>query len=80
MITGICDDVNVYSSLFIGFSASIIYLTSIQILERYHIDDPVEAVQVHGICGFFGVLNVGIFGNKYGILTSQENSFRQFGL
>mmetsp|Transcript_2021 Transcript_2021/g.3012 ORF Transcript_2021/g.3012 Transcript_2021/m.3012 type:complete len:89 (+) Transcript_2021:1390-1656(+) len=44
MVTGICDDVNVYSSLFIGFTAAIIYLVSIQVLEKYEIDDPVEAV------------------------------------
>jgi len=49
-------------------------------LERYRIDDPVEAVQIHGICGFFGVLNVGIFGNEYGLITTSENSFKQFGI
>ena len=63
MITGVCDDVNVYSALIIGLLAGFIYLSSTQILERYRIDDPVEAIQIHGICGFFGVINVGIFGN-----------------
>ena len=80
MITGVCDDVNVYSALVIGFFAGLIYLTSTQVLERYRIDDPVEAVQIHGICGFFGLLNVGIFGNDYGLITTSENSFRQFGI
>lgn len=69
MITGVCDDVNVYSALLIGVFAGFIYLLSIQVLERYRIDDPVEAVQIHGICGFFGVLNVGIFGNKKGLVA-----------
>jgi ammonia channel protein AmtB len=45
-------------------------------LERFKIDDPVEAVQIHGICGFFGVINVGIFGNKHGMINNAENSFR----
>ena len=76
MITGICDDVNVYSALVIGLIAGLIYLTATQVLERYRIDDPVEAVQIHGICGFFGVLNVGIFGNDYGLITTSENSFK----
>lgn len=49
-------------------------------LERFRVDDPVEAVQIHGICGFFGVLNVGVFGNDYGLVTTSENSFRQFGI
>ena len=63
MITGICDDVSTYSALVIGFFAGLIYLTSTQVLERHRTDDPVEAVQIHGVCGFFGCLNVGIFGN-----------------
>ena len=63
MITGICDDVSIYSALVIGFLAGLIYLSSIQLLEKFRIDDPVEAVHIHGICGFFGVINVGIFGN-----------------
>ena len=80
MITGVCDDVNVYSALVIGFSAGLCYLTATQVLERYRVDDPVEAVQIHGVCGFFGLLNVGIFGNKYGLITTSENSFKQFGI
>ena len=36
-------------------------------LERRGIDDPVGAIAVHGVCGTFGVLAVGIFANgKYG--------------
>ena len=69
MITGVCDDVSVYSALFIGFEAGIIYLSATQLLEYMRIDDPVEAVQIHGICGFFGVLNVGIFGQKRGLVN-----------
>ena len=44
MITGVCDDVNVYSALIIGLEAGFVYLTSIQVLERFRIDDPVESV------------------------------------
>jgi ammonium transporter, Amt family len=80
MITGVCDDVNVYGALFIGFLASLLYLSSTQILERYRVDDPVEAVQIHGICGFFGVMNVAIFGTKHGILTQSSDTFRQIGI
>ena len=29
MITGVCDDVNIYSALVIGFLAGIVYLSSI---------------------------------------------------
>ena len=36
-------------------------------IERRGIDDPVGAIAVHGVCGTFGVLAVGIFANgQYG--------------
>lgn len=44
MITGVCDDCNVYSALAIGFLAGLAYLSATQLFERYRIDDPVEAV------------------------------------
>lgn len=44
MITGICDDCTVYSSLLIGFLAGLIYLSAVWFLEKYKIDDPVESV------------------------------------
>lgn len=69
MITGVCDDVSVYSALLIGLFSGLIYLTATQVLERYRVDDPVEAVQIHGVCGFFGLLNVGVFGNQKGLVS-----------
>lgn len=69
MITGVCDDVNVYSALAIGLFSGFIYLSATQVLERYRVDDPVEAVQIHGVCGFFGLLNVGIFGSQKGLVS-----------
>jgi len=69
MITGVCDDVNVYAALIIGFCSGLVYLSATQVLERYRVDDPVEAVQIHGVCGFFGLLNVGIFGTRNGVFS-----------
>ena len=80
MITGVCDDVNVYSALLIGFFAGLIYLSSTQVLERYRVDDPVEAVQIHGVCGFFGLLNVGIFGSQKGLVAGAQANFAQIGI
>jgi len=42
-ITGVCDDVTVYNAIFIGILSSLIYLFSCSILDRYKIDDPIEA-------------------------------------
>lgn len=77
MITGVCDDCTVYSSLLIGFLAGLLYLSAVWFLEKYKIDDPVESVQIHGVCGFFGVLNVGVFGNNYGFIQGSQGSFNR---
>ncbi len=41
--------------------AGIIVIESILFFERKGVDDPVGAISVHGVCGVFGVLSVGIF-------------------
>ena len=52
----------------IGLVAGVLVIESTFFVERrLKIDDPVGAISVHGVCGLFGVLAVGIFANgKYG--------------
>jgi ammonium transporter, Amt family len=56
-----------WSSL-IGIIAGVLVIESILFVDRVlKIDDPVGAISVHGVCGLFGVLCVGIFANgSYG--------------
>ena len=43
------------------------YCSTFFVEERLKIDDPVGAISVHGACGFWGILSLGIFANgKYG--------------
>ena len=42
---------------------TIIVVFSVIFFDKIKIDDPVGAISVHGICGVFGTLAVGIFGN-----------------
>lgn len=70
MISGVCDDVELYSACIIGAIAGLLYLKVRQIFDRANIDDPMQSAQIHGICGFFGVLNVGIFGGGTQSYTS----------
>ncbi len=62
-ITAGADSVSVLSSFFIGAIAGVIVVFSILFFDKIRIDDPVGAVSVHGVCGIWGTLAVGIFGD-----------------
>ncbi len=61
-ITAGCAFVSPASSLIIGAMAGILVLVSNEVFEKLKIDDPAGAFAVHGTCGIFGTLMVGIFG------------------
>ena len=48
-------------SVVIGLLAGVLVCVSIEFWEKKGIDDPVGAISVHGVCGVFGLLCVGIF-------------------
>ena len=70
-ITAGCALVSPLSSIAIGFIAGIIVVISIGFFDRVlHIDDPVGAISVHGVCGAFGTIAVAIFAqSKYAALS-----------
>ena len=61
-ITAGADSVGVWSSVSIGAIAGLLVVLSILFFDKIKIDDPVGAISVHGICGVWGTLAVGIFG------------------
>jgi Amt family ammonium transporter len=67
-ITAPCAFVQPWAAAVIGIIAGVIVIEAIWIVERrFKIDDPVGAISVHGVCGTFGVLCVGIFADgQYG--------------
>jgi Amt family ammonium transporter len=68
-ITAPCAFVDPWAAAVIGSSAGVIVVEAVYLFEqRAKVDDPVGAISVHGVCGTFGVLCVGIFANgKYGV-------------
>ena len=68
-ITAPCAYVPSWAAAVIGFLAGGIVVVSCGILERrFKVDDPVGAVSVHGICGAWGLLSVGLFADgTYGV-------------
>lgn len=61
----------------VGLVAGAIVVVGIIAFERAGIDDPVGAITVHGLCGVWGVLAVGIFGAEVGLLAG--GGFSQLG-
>ena len=60
-ITAGADTVTWVGSIIIGLIAGVIVVFAIIIVDRIRIDDPVGAISVHGICGIWGTVAVGIF-------------------
>ena len=60
-ITAPCAFIDPWAAAVIGIIAGLLVVESVLFFEKRGIDDPVGAISVHGICGLFGVLSVGIF-------------------
>lgn len=67
-ITAPCAFVNATSAIIIGAVAGILVILSYFFIDtKLKIDDPVGASSVHGTCGFWGVLSLGLFADgSYG--------------
>ena len=61
-ITANCDCVNNIQSVYIGAIAGVVVVAGIILLDKLKIDDPVGAFPVHGLCGLWGGIATGIFG------------------
>jgi Amt family ammonium transporter len=70
-ITAGCANVAPFSAVAIGVIAGAVVELSVEFIDKVlHIDDPVGAVSVHGICGAWGTLAVGLFAQpEFGGLT-----------
>ncbi len=62
-ITAGADQMGVGSSFVIGLIAGGLVVCSVVMFDRLRIDDPVGALSVHLVCGVWGTLAVGLFGN-----------------
>ncbi|MEI5906499.1 ammonium transporter [Bacillus spongiae] len=67
-ITAGCANVSIFGSIIIGLVAGIILVEAVRFIDvKAKIDDPVGAIAVHGICGIWGTLAVGLFDVSSGL-------------
>ncbi len=62
-ITAGADQMGITDAILIGFIAGVIVVIAVVTIDRLKLDDPVGATSVHLICGIWGTLAVGLFGN-----------------
>ena len=60
-ITGASANVALWGAALIGAIGSVIYTFTKKAIERYEIDDPLDNTEIHGICGIWSIIAVGIF-------------------
>jgi Amt family ammonium transporter len=66
-ITAGCAFVDAWAALVIGALAGLIVVWSVHFFDSVKIDDPVGAISVHGVCGAWGTLAVGLFATEGGL-------------
>ncbi|XP_019632886.1 PREDICTED: putative ammonium transporter 3 [Branchiostoma belcheri] len=61
-VSGICRVTHPWAAMIIGgVSGVLVYFVPVG-LTKLKVDDPIDGVAVHGACGLWGVMSVGIFG------------------
>ena len=73
-ITAGCANVSPSSAVIIGAISGVLVVLSVVTIDKMHIDDPVGAISVHGVCGAWGTLAAGLFnmgGTNVKIMTTQ---------
>jgi ammonium transporter, Amt family len=69
-ITCPCYWVSPFGAIMIGGIAGVVVILSVDFMEWLRVDDPVGAVPVHGFCGIWGTLSLGLFASgQYGAPT-----------
>ena len=63
-----------WAAVCVGFIGAFVYCAASRLMEKMKIDDPLEATQVHGFCGFWGCIAIAFFAKDEGILYGHEDS------
>ena len=75
-ITAGCDLVSPVGAVVIGLVCGVVLVFSIEFIDtKLHIDDPVGASSVHGVCGIIGTLMTGLLAVDSGVFYGHGFSF-----
>ena len=66
-------------SLFIGAVGGALVVASVKFFDRMKVDDPVGAISVHGVCGVWGTLSIGLFAKWDDAFLGREDAGLFYG-
>ena len=72
-ITAPVGAVEPWAALVIGFIGGVLVVFAVFFFDKIRIDDPVGAIAVHGVCGIWGTLSIGLFGRYNDAFLGEEN-------
>ncbi len=72
-ITACCDCMDHWMALVVGAVSGALIIGGVMLLDKLQIDDPVGAFTVHGLCGVWGCMAIGILPNTH--LAGGSTSF-----
>lgn len=68
-ITAGANTISFGGAVVVGVLSGVLMLLAVEYIDtKLHIDDPVGAISVHGVCGVLGTLAVGVFSTDGGLL------------
>lgn len=73
-ITAGTASVDNWAAIVIGVLSGLLVVGAVRFFERMKVDDPVGAISVHGVCGAWGTIAVGLFAAEGGLFTDGETA------
>jgi len=68
-VTAGADVLSVMFATLVGLISGVLVVFAVEFFDRIKLDDPVGALSVHLVCGVWGTLAVGVFCEKYSVVT-----------
>jgi len=67
-ICSCCHNIEPWAALIIGAFGSMLQEFFRRTMKKFNIDDPMDSISTHGICGLWSVISLGIFDIDNGII------------
>jgi Amt family ammonium transporter len=74
-ITACCDCMSNNMAIVVGAISGVLIIGGVLLLDKLQIDDPVGAFPVHGLCGVWGCMAIGVLPNSHTETAGEGTTF-----